>query len=142
MIITPEEAQRKLIDQADRAFRALVLEAGRRIIFRTPVDTGRARMNWHTSVGSPVLTADEYDGDDGGSVAGPATTDAVKELIHYGNLADAHNGDVVYIANGLPYIEKLENGSSTQNPQGMVKVTLAELQEVGRQVAEKIRRSQ
>jgi hypothetical protein len=35
--------------------------------------------------------------------------------------------DVVFIYNNVPYITELENGSSTQAPAGMVKLTIAQL---------------
>lgn len=38
-------------------------------------------------------------------------------------------GQTLYIANGLPYIERLEQGSSTQAPRGMVMITIAELKD-------------
>jgi hypothetical protein len=170
VIITAEEAQRKLRNQADRAFRALVLEAGARIIFRTPVGNpddwkvprkgyvgGRARSNWHTSVGSPKFTADELKAGEGGRGeaaitsfpatgahrmrGGPSANKAVMELIRNGNSADA--GDVVFVTNGLPYIKRLEYESwSKQAPAGMVRVTLAELRPLADRVAERIRRAQ
>jgi hypothetical protein len=77
---------------------------------------------------------------------GASATKAIMELLRNGNSADA--GDVVFITNGLPYITVLEYGradgkpGSTQNPAGMVRVTLAELRPLVDRVAERIRRAQ
>jgi hypothetical protein len=131
MIITPEEAQKKLRVQADRAFRALVLEATRRIVLRTPVDTGRARGNWHISIGQPEFTANPPEETDKGG-----STTIVEAN---GKIDNANSGDTVYLTNGLPYVPVLEDGSSKQAPGGMVKVTAAELRPLTEQVAAKIR---
>lgn len=40
----------------------------------------------------------------------------------------------IYIANGLPYILRLENGWSKQAPAGMVAITLAELPSLAGQI--------
>lgn len=103
--------------QAALFHRRISLEALRKIVRRTPVDTGRARGNWQTSVGAPVdgvLYVDDKSG--GGAIArGDNATDGLKPFT------------TVWIANNLPYIEPLENGHSQQAPAGMVGVTLAEL---------------
>lgn len=97
--------------------RRLVLEALTRIVRRTPVDTGRARGNWQTSVGAPR----------GESVLG--TSKAIAPVVAAGSAAlrDLEPFGVAYISNNLVYIEPLENGHSKQAPEGMVAVTLAEI---------------
>ena len=48
-----------------------------------------------------------------------------------GNSALAVNPDyfgIVWITNNVPYIEELENGSSSKAPEGMLAVTFAELE--------------
>ncbi len=101
--------------------RKVAMEVFQRVIMRTPVDTGRARANWQVSIGSPVDgVLDDVNkipvGTPGGSAIGRVAT-----------VVDKHRGDdSIFLANNLPYIEVLENGSSLQAPSGMVKVTLAE----------------
>ena len=133
MIITPEQARVKMRRHADKAFRALILECAKRVIFRTPVDTGRARGNWQISIGSP--TTSEFDEDEDGRVTIMGVRSDTKDV-------DA--GQVVYLLNGVPYIIYLERGSSDQapGPGAMVAVTIAELQEVAQEVAAIIRRAQ
>lgn len=106
--------------RVDRAMRAVALDAQAKLMIKTPVDTGRARANWNTTVGSPDVstnaTATRADVNSRRR-AGAATIRAAK----------FSQGEVVYIANGLPYIEALEHGSSKQAPNGMLASTMASL---------------
>lgn len=98
----------------------IVLEALRQIVLRTPVDTGRARGNWQTTIVQPAggqLDAVDKQGDET-ITKGLA---AIATLLPY---------QVVYIANNLEYIEFLEDGSSKQTPEGMVKMTVEELRQM------------
>lgn len=103
--------------QASLFHRNISLRALRGIVRRTPVDTGRARGNWQTSVGAPadgVLYVDDKTGD-GANARGDNATDGLPPFT------------TVWISNNLPYIEPLENGHSKQQPNGMVGATLADL---------------
>ncbi len=129
MRITPAQAQAKLRKRADQALRALVLEASKRIVLRTPVRTGRARGNWHLASGSPDLSTTESTDRTGGRTL---TTILTK-------LEGMKGGDTIFLTNALPYIIPLEHGSSKQAPAGMVKITVAELQPLAREVAARLR---
>ena len=131
MIITPFEAAEKMRRHADKAFRALIIEAGKRVILKTPVDTGRARGNWQISIGSPHT--DEFEEDKNGS----RTIMGVRY-----DTKDVDSGEVVYLLNGVPYIIHLERGTPRTPPHAMVAVTIEELQETAREVAAVIRRTQ
>lgn len=96
------------------------------IVRKTPVDTGRARGNWHISVGH----------DD-------TSTTQSTQIQHTSmqSVPDPEGDEPIYISNNLDYIEKLEyggypnppkkdggktvNGFSKKAPHGMVGVTLA-----------------
>ncbi len=102
---------------ASMVTRKLALGALSGVVMRTPVDTGRARGAWMTSIGSPkgretgVL-------DKGGTAAisaGVAT------------IAQQKDFEQVVIENNVPYIGRLEDGSSRQAPNGMAALTLSEL---------------
>ena len=95
----------------------LHFEALNGIIYRTPVDTGRARGNWQTTIGSPA--EDEVDGVD---TDGAATVERGMSA-----LAGLGPFTVSYIANNLAYILPLEEGHSSQHPAGMVAVTVEEM---------------
>jgi hypothetical protein len=127
--ITVAEAQRQIGDRANKAVRALTLETMKRIVMRTPVDTGRARGNWNVGVGSPDRSTTEgTDRAGGGTIARGSAP-----------IAAWQGTGSLFITNSLPYIIPLEDGHSSQAPAGMVKVTIAELQPLAREVAARIR---
>jgi hypothetical protein len=83
------------------------------VVRKTPVDTGRARANWNASQNTPNLsTSLSVDQSRGAREAAKGGT--------------FEAGGVSYLSNGLPYIGKLEYGSSKQAPQGMVRTSAAE----------------
>lgn len=95
-------------------------EALRRVIMKTPVDTGRARGNWHIGINAPGRGPDDVDKGGGGAVSRGARA-----------LAFLPPFPTVFISNNLPYIEALEDGHSRkQAPSGMVKVTIEELEKL------------
>ena len=93
---------------AEGIFRGTALSLFSKVIARTPVDTGRARMNWMAGLNHPG--------------AGRFTR----------VVATAKLGDSIFLTNNLPYIEALEYGSSKQAPAGMVRVTASEFKQVVR----------
>jgi hypothetical protein len=103
-------------EQAQTIFRKIALDLDSRIVYSTPVDTGRARGNWIPSIGSPSSAVNEELYSHTG-----ASTVAVLD----GVVASAVLGDIIWMANNLDYIGELEQGSSRQAPQGMVTVNVA-----------------
>jgi hypothetical protein len=79
---------------------------------------GRFRANWGCQVGSPYAgTVDTVDKAGGATVAKANMTTA------------QWNGRVsIFLVNNLPYSLALENGHSKQAPSGMVRITVAEMQ--------------
>ncbi|UYA98770.1 hypothetical protein P9A53_gp26 [Xanthomonas phage vB_Xar_IVIA-DoCa6] len=104
----------KTLDKVDKVRRASVLELFKLVIFSTPVDTGRLRGNWQTTINSPASAAiDRLD-----MGGGAAMAEAVANL---GSLTD-----VIWFTNNLPYAERIEyDGWSKQAPEGMVRRHLA-----------------
>jgi len=98
----------------------IVLEALRRIALKTPVDTGRARGNWQTTIAKAATNQLDVVDKQGDETIAKGLT-AIKELPPY---------QVVYIANNVEYIEFLEEGSSKQAADGMVKTTVEELRQI------------
>ncbi|MCP4056603.1 MAG: HK97 gp10 family phage protein [Pseudoalteromonas sp.] len=89
--------------------RAVALQMTGAVDKRSPVDTGRFRSNWFSSVGAPSTTVD-------GSGAGSRSV-----------IKGMQPGDIFYFVNNLPYGHKLEYEShSEQAPHGMVRITIAE----------------
>lgn len=93
------------------------MEAFKRILYRTPVLTGRARANWGCQIGSfHTGTTDSTD------KSGSATMAAITAT------ASQFNGEgSIFLTNNVNYISDLENGTSRKSPQGMVGVTLQEI---------------
>jgi len=90
------------------------------VIKMSPVDTGRFRGNWQVGKNSAVTTVLET----------LDKTGANTLAIGIGEISTVKMGDSVFINNNLPYATSLENGHSNQASQGMVAVTLANVQTV------------
>lgn len=127
------------LDKVNTATRMIALEVFRRIILKTPVDTGRARGNWMCTIGAPseALAAGEgwlqgtaeagLSYDKGGRAAIQAAADEVMSW----KPADV----AIFLTNNLPYIQRLEEGWSKQAPAGMVAITIAEFDGIVARVA-------
>ena len=89
-------------------YKAFAFDLFGEIIKFTPVKSGRARGNWHIDVDRP-----DYE----------ITDNTIPSRPNYG--LDVRGFPNVYISNGLPYMAKLESGSSTQAPHGITSVALA-----------------
>lgn len=85
----------------------------------TPVDTSQALSNWQARDGSPVLSSiGPYVPGFAGStqsVSAQAAMEAAAQVI-----ALAKPGETIYLSNVLPYIKRLDQGSSSQHPGGFV----------------------
>jgi hypothetical protein len=103
---------------ADDTRRAIVVELFNSVILDTPVDTGRARGNWQTSINNPELTVTER--------LDPSGSHAMQGVQN--NLGSGD--DSVYLTNNLPYAIPLEFGSSTQSPTGMVRKNVARIRRI------------
>jgi hypothetical protein len=97
--------------------RKVAFEVYTGITQKTPVDTGRAKGNWNIGLSNIDYTVNEN------------ATSSVKGQAGYENLPREGAGNkVIYITNNLPYINVLENGSSKQAPNGMVSLTMQDVQ--------------
>jgi hypothetical protein len=101
----------------------IALEGLKRVVQRTPVDTGRARGGWQVARSDNDVDTGQRDG------SGASTVSAGLSII---NRVTIPFGEIV-IFNNVRYIVFLEEGSSGQAPQGMVDVTLRELQLIAEQ---------
>lgn len=96
---------------AEMIFKGTALDLFGRIVARTPVDTGRLRGNWYAELNKPSDLID-------------ASSQGYEAMV-----MKAKIGDSIYFVNNLPYAKTIEDGSSTQAPSGMVKVTITEFQD-------------
>ena len=78
---------------------------------------GTARANWQLTNGAPAQG--EVSATDGGTATRSAVISELPRLQFTGKYT---------LANNVPYIEKLEDGWSTQAPQGMVKLNVARVE--------------
>ncbi len=99
------------LDKIDKVRRSAVLELFKLVIYATPVESGRLRGNWQTTINSAAESSlDRLD--PGGGVA------LAEAMANLGSLAD-----VVWFTNNLPYAERIEyeGYSAHKAPEGMVR---------------------
>ena len=128
-------------DAVVKATQKMALDALRGVVLKSPVGFppswkrpapkgyvgGQFRGAWQLSVGAERtgITGKSRPGKAGSvNAANAAASDA------RGELTKLRPFEPVYIVNGLPYAERLENGWSQQAPLGMVALTVQELQNV------------
>ena len=105
----------------DETGRAIVLELFRSVIKDTPVDTGRARGNWQTTIGTPASGTTDRLGEE------ESLAEVSQQAASFGA------GKVIYLTNNLPYIYRLEFlGWSQQSPDGMARKNVARIQSIVR----------
>ncbi len=118
------------LDHSELCVRFALLVGGK-IVARTPFLTGRARASWNGSLDKAVRSTTRK-GRKQLEYADPAAAmqlfqnKFMTELREY--LQRTGPKPAIYIVNRLPYAVFLERGSSKKAPQGMVKVTLAEVE--------------
>lgn len=115
--------------QFDLAFRKVALDLFSRVIMRSPVDTGRFRANWQTTVGERATgTLDRFDKGPvlaGGTLAAGALSTAAADALRV--ITKAPIGRDLWLANNVPYAVVLEYGHSKQAPEGMVRLSMLEV---------------
>lgn len=108
--------------------RRIALELFIRTVEKTPVDTGTARASWQLSINNLPAKKPELPKE---MTKESATRWAKRQVSKLSRLT---GGEVVYISNSVPYIIPLEYGSSKQSPEGMLRISLAEVEAQLRQL--------
>lgn len=107
---------RKFAVDANEALETVVkrveIEIFSRIVFRSPVDTGRFRGNWFVDQRQVTNDVDK---------SGEITVARMAEAVNASQV-----GGVTSYINSLPYSERLEFGYSQKAPEGVVRITAAE----------------
>jgi hypothetical protein len=115
-----------------RVVRETTLETTALLVEHTPVDTSFARSSWVPSIGQVVevslLPTDEK-GSPGAAAA--AQQQGQAQIISY-QLGDGP----VFITNQTRYINRLNGGSSTQEPAGFVERAVAQGQQTAQERAD------
>lgn len=101
--------KKKVLGTLDKAVRAVALTVDAELVRTTPVDTGRARSNWLPSLNVPDTRIVE-----------PGKKPELSTALSTFKLSDT-----ILLTNNLPYIRRLNDGSSKQAPAGFVDSALA-----------------
>jgi hypothetical protein len=111
---------KKYNGNVDKAVRTTGFELVRRVVNKTPVDTGRLRGNWQATIDAPATGTIELE-DKAGQATIQSAMPAIKQM----------TGRVFWLSNNLPYARRIEyeGHSSIKAPAGMVRVSIAELQD-------------
>lgn len=108
---------KKAEGNADKVVREICLNLLSDIVYGTPVDSGRAKANWFTSIGTASNKTIEFEGG-----KSPAESLAIGRAMP--DIAKA-TGSVFWISNNLPYIYRLEFEQwSEQAKDGMVRIAI------------------
>jgi hypothetical protein len=100
----------------------LTLEATANFVQATPVDTGWARANWVPQIGTPYTGGGPRPEVPPVGSANAARQTALSTVLNY-KLTGARP---VFISNNVPYIVKLNEGSSKQAPAAFVQRGIAQ----------------
>jgi hypothetical protein len=112
-----KKTERETHQRLNKALQNTAIEGINRLVDRTPVDTGAAKFHWFMR----LVPDEKFD---------PTRVDPSGEQPKKGAKRTAklfRIGQIVYLVNSAPYFKYLEHGSSKQAPQGVVAITLAEM---------------
>jgi hypothetical protein len=106
----------------EKTVKKITLDATANLIEDTPRDLGWARVNWIPSLGSPSLSGNVSNPSEGEVGAARRKQDqGIARVVTGFRLGSGK----VYISNNVPYIMRLNEGSSTQAPAGFVQASIA-----------------
>lgn len=91
----------------------------RKIVARTPTLSGALRAGWNVSYDAPDYSFRDVRSKKEGMPVIPAPS---FDLVY-----DRNRAWHLYIANGAPYSQRVENGWSQRAPQGMVRISVMEV---------------
>lgn len=111
-----KQFEKRALESADKDRRAIILKLFTAVIRDTPVDTGRARNNWLTSVANPAAGTPNSPAKGGGDALGAINN-------NLGKLNDA-----VFLTNNVEYIGHLEYGTTKMAPFAMVRRNMARIE--------------
>lgn len=113
----------------EKVMRQVAIKLFSAIIKASPVDTGRFRMNWMASGGTPAFGVTDATDKSGNIAIGNATSFVLK----------ATDWREFTLTNNLPYAQRLEYGWSQQAPQGMVRTNISRFQQLINDEANKVK---
>lgn len=108
---------------ADTLVRKTAITVVSSVVLATPVDTGRARANWRTALGSAERGVREpFAKGKKGSTGSQNISGVISETQSV--VAGYKGAGSVFISNNLPYIGPLNTGTSDQAPAGFVETAV------------------
>lgn len=113
----------------EKVMRQVSIKLFSAIIKASPVDTGRFRMNWMASGGTPAPGITDATDKSGNKATGNATSFVL----------NASDWREFTLTNNLPYAQRLEYGWSQQAPQGFVRVNVSRFQQLINEEANKVK---
>jgi hypothetical protein len=115
---------KQTVERQDNVRRAVILKLFTSVIRDTPVDTGRLRAAWNTSVGNPDISQPPPD------LPSYNTSEVFGQV--QSAATNSNNKDVVILCNSLPYASRIEydGWSHTKAPQGMVRRNVARFRQL------------
>lgn len=111
-----------LNDFTSRVITALSVNITAELIERTPVDTGWARANWIPRIGDGDVQEQETEAVEALVPGRRAEQSSAVAALAAGGY-DVSQGPI-FIGNGVPYIVRLNEGSSRQAPAGFVQQSI------------------
>lgn len=122
-----ERLSDRLVENRTKLVKKVAVTVDQAIVTATPVDSGRARSNWIVSIGAPVTAPiPAYSEGKGGSTAAANTAAATAQAQAVIGSYRGAAGQEIHITNNLPYIQKLNDGSSAQAPANFVESAINE----------------
>lgn len=113
----------------EKVMRQVSIKLFSAIIKASPVDTGRFRMNWMASGGTPASGTTDATDKPGNTATGNATSFVLK----------AADWREFTLTNNLPYAQRLEYGWSQQAPAGVVRTNVSRFQQLINEEANKVK---
>lgn len=106
-VVAMNKRGQEVLDGVSRVKGKAFRTVAEHVVLNTPVLTGLARGNWQATVEAPTVVAVERMDPSGVTVIAEAA----------GVAARAKPGQTLFLANNLPYIGALNEGSSPQQPE-------------------------
>lgn len=113
----------------EKVIRQVSIKLFSAIINASPVDTGRFRMNWMASGGTPAFGTTDATDKSGNKATGNATSFVL----------NASDWREFTLTNNLPYAQRLEYGWSQQAPAGVVRTNVSRFQQLINEEANKVK---
>lgn len=116
------------IFKAEETVRLTVIGLFTKIVFKTPRDTGYLAYNWQVSSNNPITNVKGVRPEEKNAFPDNVALakDIESELKNY-NMSNLKS---FWLANNVEYAEDIEYGRSGQAPEGMVRVTLREFDDI------------